>query len=437
MWTLWCEHRLYLQVFGTISLDSSVWDGYWFAVAFWTGLKVLLGLGGDTEFVWTVTAAVGVKTGTFDEGGSKALAVDSPSTKTLGCPGTDGVDGVEGETDAEFWVKSESIIGSCPMRLRSRWVGGSYSKILSTKTHLRPAVQRARLSKQARMGKMQIFSERMQLLTRSRSRHTQHAATGKGTHPLSEPSLPPAMSSSTSSGVSFVAASDKASEGASWDASPAEMSSAASDFISAPGWVAQKQLRRTPLMLRQACCLGKSSFHYQITSEGEGTRHDAQPTNLVTKEEDFRGSDFCRPGSFSQSRKKNTGSKSINKAYAPEAARGWIPPQRALHSPGGRAGAPGLQFMLCRKWINHPKAAAGACPIKAPTLGKTWAKNRTQAWVDRSEDYTHPCFHPSSFSLSLSITPTHTFCLLLCLLSPSSHTVNTKHRVGQVCAWSN
>lgn len=58
-------------------------------------------------------------------------------------------------------------------------------------------------------------------------------------------------------------------------------------------------------MLRQACCLVKSSFHYQITSEGEGTRHDAQPTNLVTKEEDFRGSDFCRPGSFSQIRKKN------------------------------------------------------------------------------------------------------------------------------------
>ncbi len=233
---IWREHRLYLQVFGTISLDSRVWDGYRFALALLTGLKVPLGLCGDTEFVWTVTAAVGVKTGTFDEGGSKGLAVDSPSTKTLGCPGTGGVDRVEGETDVEFWVKSELIIGSCPMRLRSRWVGGSYSKILSTKTHLRPAVQRARLSKQARMGKMQIFSERMQLLTRSRSRHTQHAAaTGKGTHPLSEPSLPPATSSS---GVSFVAASDKASEGASWDASPAEMSSAASDFISTPSWVA-------------------------------------------------------------------------------------------------------------------------------------------------------------------------------------------------------
>lgn len=124
-------------------------------------------------------------------------------------------------------------------------------------------------------------------------------------------------------------------------------------------------------MLRQAYCLVKSSFHYQITSKGEGILHDAQPSNLVTKEEDFRGSDFCRLGSFSQSRKKNTGSKSINKAYAPEAARGWIPPQRVLHSPGGRAGAPGLQFMLCRKWLNHLKAAAGACPIKATTFGKT------------------------------------------------------------------
>lgn len=55
---------------------------------------MLLGLGGDTEFVWTVTAAVGVKTGTFDECTSKVLAVDSPSTKTLDCPGKDTVVGV-------------------------------------------------------------------------------------------------------------------------------------------------------------------------------------------------------------------------------------------------------------------------------------------------------------------------------------------------------
>ncbi len=157
---------------------------------------------------------------------------------------------------------------------------------------------------------------------------------------------------------------------------------------------------------------------FPLSDHQRGGRDSTRCSNLVTIEEYFRGSDFCRPGLFSQIRKKNTCSKSINKTYAPEAARGWIPPQRALHSPGGRAGAPGLRFMLCWKWLNHPKAAAGACPIKAQTLGKTWAQNHTQAWVDRSEDYTHPCFHPSFFSLSFIYhTNTH-------VLSPARSAVS-------------
>lgn len=91
---------MYLHVFGTISLDSRV--VYWFAlVAFWTGLEVLLGLGGDTELMCTVTAAVGVKTATLDEETSTGPAVDPPSTNTLGCPGTDGR-AVEAETDTGF-----------------------------------------------------------------------------------------------------------------------------------------------------------------------------------------------------------------------------------------------------------------------------------------------------------------------------------------------
>ncbi|KAJ7988186.1 hypothetical protein DPEC_G00321000 [Dallia pectoralis] len=81
------------------------------------------------------------------------------------------------------------------------WVGGSYSKILSTKTHLRPAVQRARLSRQARMGRMQIFSERRHRRTCSVSKHTQQvparARSPKG--PASPPfSLPPQSLSSPS-----------------------------------------------------------------------------------------------------------------------------------------------------------------------------------------------------------------------------------------------
>ncbi len=172
----------------------------------WQVWRLPLGLCGDTEFVWTVTAAVGVKTGTFDEGGSKGLAVDFPFHKgPWAVLGQAESTGWKVRLIVEFWVKSELIIGSCPIALEIK-VGsaGSYSKILSTKTHLRPAVCRGPdLASRPGWGKMQIFSERMQLLTRSRSRHTQHAAaTGKGTHPLSEPSLPPATSSS---GVSFVA----------------------------------------------------------------------------------------------------------------------------------------------------------------------------------------------------------------------------------------
>lgn len=109
------------------------------------------------------------------------------------------------------------------------------------------------------------------------------------------------------------------------------------------------------------------------------------------------------------------------------------------------AGVPGLRFMLshsashCQKRLNHPKAA-GVSPIKAlpprsrVRVVQTCVQNHTEGQGDRSEDYTHPFLHPSSFSLSLSITPTHTFCLLLCLVSLSSHTMSTKQRLGQVCA---
>ena len=58
---------------------------------------------------------------------------------------------------------ADMMIGPCSMRFGSEWVGGSYSKILSTNTHFSPAVHRAKLRRQARMGRMQIFSERRQL----------------------------------------------------------------------------------------------------------------------------------------------------------------------------------------------------------------------------------------------------------------------------------
>lgn len=79
-------------------------------------------------------------------------------------------------TQADRAVGSTALFGSCPILPGSRWVGESYSKILSTKTHLRPAMQRQRLSRQARIGAMQIFSELRQPFSRSASRHTQQVA---------------------------------------------------------------------------------------------------------------------------------------------------------------------------------------------------------------------------------------------------------------------
>lgn len=79
-------------------------------------------------------------------------------------------------TQADRAVGSTVLLGSCPILPGSRCVGESYSKILSTKTHLRPAMQRQRLSRQARIGAMQIFSELRQPFSRSASRHTQQVA---------------------------------------------------------------------------------------------------------------------------------------------------------------------------------------------------------------------------------------------------------------------
>lgn len=76
---------------------------------------------------------------------------------------------------------------------------------------------------------------------------------------------------------------------------------------------------------------------------GKGLGQDAQLTNLVTKEEeeDFSGSNFCRPARshcLQRSKKKNIGSKSINKHMLQrqmcEAAPGWIPPQRVSERSG-------------------------------------------------------------------------------------------------------
>lgn len=111
------------------------------------------------------------------------------------------------------------------------------------------------------------------------------------------------------------------------------------------------------------------------------------------------------------------------------------------------AGVPVLRFMLshsasrCQKTAESSESsrcmsdqsAASSEQSKSRSL-KTCTQNHTEGQGDRSEDYTHPFLHPSSFSLSLSITPTHTFCLSLCLVSLSSHTISTKQRVGQVCA---
>lgn len=71
---------------------------------------------------------------------------------------------------------SAEMTGPWPMRLGSRCVRGSYSNILSTKTHLRPAMQRHRLTRQAKMGTMQIFSEFKQVRTRSTSIQMQQVA---------------------------------------------------------------------------------------------------------------------------------------------------------------------------------------------------------------------------------------------------------------------
>lgn len=79
-------------------------------------------------------------------------------------------------TQADRAVGSTALFGSCPILPGSRWVGESYSKILSTKTHLRPAMQRQRLSRQAKIGAMQIFSELRQPFSRSASRHAQQVA---------------------------------------------------------------------------------------------------------------------------------------------------------------------------------------------------------------------------------------------------------------------
>ncbi|TNN22442.1 hypothetical protein EYF80_067444 [Liparis tanakae] len=101
------------------------------------------------------------------------------------------------------------------MRLGSRWVGGSYWKILSTKTHLRPAVQSARLSRQASSGRRQIFSECRQPWIRSISMHTQQDP-GRATMPraprcspsaAAAPSAPSSSFSSSSSPLSRPAAS--------------------------------------------------------------------------------------------------------------------------------------------------------------------------------------------------------------------------------------
>lgn len=88
---------------------------------------------------------------------------------------------------SEAAVGSREIIGSWPNPPGSRWVGESYSNILSTNTHLRPAMQRQRLTRQARMGTMQIFSELRQPRRRSASRQTQQG-TARPTSPELLPS---------------------------------------------------------------------------------------------------------------------------------------------------------------------------------------------------------------------------------------------------------
>lgn len=111
-------------------------------------------------------------------------------------------------------------------------------------------------------------------------------------------------------------------------------------------------------------------------------------------------------------------------------------PERVQHSPGGRAGGGGWcawaavhAVTLCQ---SLPKTAessessrcmsdqSAASPEQSKSRSlKTCAQNHTERQGDRSEDYTHPFLHPSSFSLSLSIT--HVLSLALSGVSLLSH----------------
>lgn len=151
---------------------------------------------------WEVCLAVYFSVTEGSERVTSGPCVDFFSTTTSGCPVVIVMAVVKETVDGdECWIdwvspsvgSTDIIIGSCPMGLGFKCVGGSYSKILSTKTHLRPAVQRAKLSRQARMGRMQILSECRQLLICSISMHTQQVP-GKATIPKApkcSPSPPP------------------------------------------------------------------------------------------------------------------------------------------------------------------------------------------------------------------------------------------------------
>lgn len=128
-------------------------------------------------------------------------------------------------TQADRAVGSTALFGSCPILPGSRWVGESYSKILSTKTHLRPAMQRQRLSRQARIGAMQIFSELRQPFSRSASRHTQQVA--------ARPAIPWTLLSSlwVPGMLSSAGSPSRDASGLSWAEGLGKVSAATSDMF--------------------------------------------------------------------------------------------------------------------------------------------------------------------------------------------------------------
>ena len=220
---------LYLQSLGAVWRLVSV-DGGWVAAlgVLTSGLRVGEGrdgaVDGRKEKAKIRFLGVGTAEGSEDPRALSTCTVTRTSVSDWALETGEVYALADTHTAAEAAVGSREIIGSWPNPPGSRWVGESYSKILSTNTHLRPAMQRQRLTRQARMGTMQIFSELRQPLRRSVSRQTQQGRV----RPTSPGDLP---SSVWVSGMSSAAGSPSRDGSAlSWVEGLEDLSSAPSDM---------------------------------------------------------------------------------------------------------------------------------------------------------------------------------------------------------------